>query len=263
MQDATTDFEIEVGGRCLMARRFAAPIAPGQRTIVLLHQGLGSLTQWRDFPATLALATGCAVVGYDRQGHGRSAPLDGPRGPDFIEHEAREVLPGVLAALGIARPILYGHSDGGTIALEFAASFPHRPLAVISEAAHVINEVEETGGVAAAQQLFRMTDLRAKLARHHGGNVDAMFHAWAEIWTSASMRHWQMLDRLPAITCPVLVVQGEADEHGTMAQVAAIERGVAGPVSRLLIPGCGHMPHLAASEPVATEVAAFLRRALG
>lgn len=261
--DAPFDLSIDVDGVTLALHWFTAPETPSGRTIVLLHQGLGSIRQWRDFPVLLAELTGYAVLAYDRSGHGRSSPMAEPRGPDFIEHEARVVLPALLAALGIARPIVYGHSDGGTIALEFAASFPERPLAVVSEAGHVINEGPETGSIEVVKTAFQETDLRAKLARHHGDKVDEMFDAWAGVWSSEPMRDWQMLDRLPAITCPLLVIQGEGDEHGSMAQVDEVVRRVGGPVEAEVMPGIGHMPHLEAAELVANRVASFLRKALG
>lgn len=255
------DVEVQAGGRWLRARWYAPRQARDQPVIVLLHQGLGSVSQWRGFPDALAAATGYAVIGYDRFGHGGSEPLDGPRPQDFLEQEATRALPEVLEALAIERPILYGHSDGGTIALLFAAAYPDRPRAVVSEAAHVFSEVHELGGLPAVIRDFETGGLRERLARHHGEKVDSMFYGWANHWTAPERRNWTMVERLPAIRCPVLVIHGENDEHGTLAQVEAIEVGVGGQVARFLVPHCGHSPHLEAPNAVLAEVAAFLAAA--
>lgn len=200
------EFDLVIDGKALKLRWFAARATPHAPVIVLLHQGLGSITQWRSFPAALAAATDCAVLAYDRLGHGRSARLSGPRQPDFLDREAKEVLPAILDAVGIERPLLYGHSDGATIALMFAAAFPDRPQAVISEAAHVFSEVEANGGIAQLAADYRTGDLRDRLARHHGENVDSMFEAWATIWQSPSMSAWSMTERLQQIRAPLLLI---------------------------------------------------------
>jgi pimeloyl-ACP methyl ester carboxylesterase len=244
---------------CQLQLRWCAPRADAASpVIVLLHQGLGSITQWRNFPDILAARCGLAVLAYDRRGHGRSCGLEGPRAPDFLDREAQVVLPALLDALGIERPVLYGHSDGGTIALMFAAAFSGRPAAVISEAAHVFSEVEASGGVAALAAAFHDGDLRAKLARHHGANVDRMFDGWASLWRSPAMSNWNMTDRLPRIVAPLLLIQGEDDEHGSLAQIDAIVAAARGPTETFLIPECGHIPHLERTEMVADRVAAFL-----
>lgn len=257
--DPRSTATILIQGRPLHARWCVPRRAPDDQVIVLLHQGLGSITQWRGFPEELGDATGFAILAYDRIGHGRSAKLDAPRAPDFLDYEATCVLPQVLDALQIERPVLYGHSDGGTIALSFAAAYPNRPAAVISEAAHVFSEVEATGGIAALADDFRTGTLRAKLARHHGDNLDTMFKAWVDIWTSPAMRNWSVVDRLGDIVCPLLLIQGDADEHGTIAQIDAIVSRVRGATETWLIPECGHMPHLAQPDTVARRVSEFLR----
>jgi len=155
----TETIDIRAGDARLRARWFAPRISKAQHVMVLLHQGLGSITQWRGFPDLLATATGCAVVAYDRLGHGGSDAITAPRQPDFLDREACVVLPEVLGALGIERPILYGHSDGGTIALLFAAAFPEAPRAVIAEAAHVFSEVGATEGMSALAHDYRSGDL--------------------------------------------------------------------------------------------------------
>lgn len=257
--DASSTTTILMQGRPLHARWCVPRRTPNDQVIVLLHQGLGSVTQWRRFPDVLGDATGSAIMAYDRIGHGRSARLEGPRDPDFLDFEATCVLPHLLDALQIERPVLYGHSDGGTIALSFAAAYPKRPAAVISEAAHVFSEVDATGGIAALAEDFQTGTLRAKLAQHHGDNVDAMFNAWVEIWTSPAMRNWSIVDRLDDIICPLLLMQGEADEHGTIAQIDAIASRARGATETWLIPECGHMPHIAQPDTVARQVSEFLR----
>jgi pimeloyl-ACP methyl ester carboxylesterase len=256
------DVQVTAAGHRLRVRWFSPRRSPAQSVIILLHQGLGSVTQWRNFPEALAAATGAAVVGYDRWGHGASDPLDGPRPPSFLEEEAVLALPDVLGALDLDDVVLYGHSDGASIALLFAGAFPERARAVISEAAHVFSETGSASGFSEVLAAFESGDLRARLARHHGGNVDSMFRGWADVWRSPAMHNWSMADRLPAIRCPVFVLQGEKDDHGTVAQLQAIVNGVSGNVESWLVPACGHSPHLEATDAVVGRVADFLRRVL-
>jgi len=262
MTEDKRDQWVSVCGHDLRMRWCVPRRDPDQAVIVMLHQGLGSVTQWRDFPERLGAATGCAVLAYDRWGHGRSDRLTPPRSPDFLAEEAERALPKLLNQLGLYRIALYGHSDGGSIALLFAAAYPQRTLAVISEAAHVFSEAHSASGFAEVVARFENGDLRQRLARHHGENVDAMFRGWVGAWQNPAMRDWRMTDRLPAIRCPVLVIQGQTDDHGSPAQVEAIVNGVSGPVESWLVPGCGHAPHLEATEAVLERSAAFLRRAL-
>ncbi len=250
-------------GHRLRSRWFARKPRPDAPVILFLHQGLGSVTQWRRFPEQLAAASGCAAVGYDRWGHGASEPLILPRSPDFLEREAERALPDVLDTLGLDRVVLYGHSDGGTIALLAAAAHPHRISAVISEAAHVFAEAGTAAGFTRVIADFEEGGLRNALGRHHGDNVDNMFHGWADAWRSPAMQSWSMIDKLPAVRCPTLVIQGADDSHGSPAQVETIAHGVTGPVETLVMPGVGHAPHLEATETVVARVAEFLGWAIG
>jgi len=230
---------------------------PARGDIVLLHQGLGSITQWGPFPLQLATATGCRVVAYDRIGYGRSdypAPGEG----DFLEVEARERLPALLDVLGIDRPVLYGHSDGGTIALMFASHAPDRAAGLVSEAGHVFSEVAETGGIDGLRREFFEGELAARLARHHPRHLQPMFRRWADFWQAPGRDQWNMLERLAAIRCPVLVIQGEDDEHGTLRQVDEIIDRVSGPAERLILPGCGHSPHREMPEALLPTVQRFV-----
>lgn len=251
-----TQYDVaRVDGNRLRCRR----IAGGDPAIVFLHEGLGSITQWRDFPDALCAATGLAGLVYERLGHGGSDPVNLPRPDDFLVVEAERTLPALLDLFGIDRPALLGHSDGGSIALLFAAAFPKRPRACITVAAHVFLEPATEAALAAAAAAYATTDLRARLERHHGANTDAMFRGWNETWRRLAPRGWSMTDRLERVTCPVLAVQGLDDEHGTPAQVAAIAGGVSGPAESFLIPGCGHVPHVQAHDALVARAAAFLK----
>jgi len=257
------DLDVQAGGKRLRVRTLRTGREPeGAPTLVFLHEGLGSIGQWRDFPAALARAAGLPALLYDRFGYGASEAREGPQDPRFFELEAYERLPAVLEACGVDRPFLVGHSDGGTIALLFAARFPDRPLGVIAEAAHVFVEDVALEGIARAVQAFATTPFRDQLARHHGAKVASTFHGWSDVWLAPEHRHWRMEDRLAAITVPVLAIQGEDDEYGTPAQVEAIVRGVGGPARALLLPGCGHVPHFQARDAVLGAMVAFVRETL-
>lgn len=250
---------IDANGINLRVQWYTEQSDPKEPVIVLLHQGLGSVTQWRAFPTILSKATGLPVVSYDRLGHGASDPLTNPRPTNFLDIEANHFLPLILKKLNIARPIIYGHSDGATIALMFAATYPEMPLAVISEAAHVFSEVHETGGVIALKEEFKSGTLRARLARHHPNNVDLMFSAWTELWLSPEMKSWNILNSLSKIKAPTLVLQGRSDDHGTLAQVNEILTRISGRCDVTLFPGIGHMPHLEITDTVVQRVSLFLK----
>lgn len=255
----TEDLDLPLGNQHLRARWI---LPDGRRSagpmLVFLHEGLGSIAQWRDFPEALARATGFSALVYDRLGHGGSPSLAGPRTMDYLETEATQVLPSVLAACGIEAPILVGHSDGASIALLFAAAFPDAPRAVISEAAHVFLEPVTLAGLRGAKEAFQAGPLRAKLARFHGDKVDALFRGWNDTWLAPESRHWDMTSLLTTIRAPLLMIQGEDDEYGSPAQVHAVVSRVAGPAESMLIPGCGHIPHFQARERVLERAVAFL-----
>ena len=214
----------------------------GAPTLILLHEGLGSIAQWRDFPARLAAATGCAALVYSRLGYGRSAPLEQKRGVDYMHVEALEVLPALRDALAIADPILVGHSDGASIALIHAGARRWQVRGLILEAPHVFVEDVSVASIAAAKTAYRTTELRARLARYHD-DVDGAFRGWNDIWLDPAFRAWNIEDCLPRIACPTLVIQGADDEYGTTAQLDAIAAQIGGPVETLLLPDCRHSPH--------------------
>lgn len=228
-------------------------------TLVLLHEGLGCCALWRTFPSALVRRTGLAAFIYSRAGYGRSSPGRRPLPLNYHRIEALEVLPEVLAAAGIPKPVLIGHSDGGTIALIYAGSSASPPaLAVVTMAAHVFNEEVTLRGIEAAREAFTTTDLRDRLSVYHGDNVDGAFSGWCDAWLSPPFRNWNVEDVLPAVTCPALVIQGEDDHYGTKAQVEAIAGQVAGSAEQLILSRCGHAPHLEQPEKTCAAIAAFL-----
>ncbi len=253
-------FDLHAGGARLRAAWIRPPGAPPEPTLVFLHEGLGCIELWKGFPERLCGALGMRGLVYDRVGYGGSDPLTGPRTPRYLHEQAEEVLPEVLDACGIERPILFGHSDGGTIALLFAAAFPETPRALIVEAAHVFVEERSLEGIRAAVRAFREGDLRRRLQRYHGAKTDAIFAAWADVWLSPEFRDWNIEAELERIVTPMLLLQGLEDEYGTPAQVEAIARGVRGATECHLLPDCAHIPHLQAQERVIALTRGFLRR---
>lgn len=256
---------LTAGGRRVFARRIpAADGAADRAPIVFLHEGLGAITMWKDFPERLCAAAGRAGLVLDRWGHGRAEPLGGPkRGGRPLDYHGGEI-DAVIDALdhfGIRRAVLFGHSDGGTIALLVAAAAPERVAACITEAAHVFVETVTLEGIREALAAYDAPDsrLRAGLLRHHGEErVDRVFYGWADAWLSPPFADWVMTDRLPEIRCPVLAIQGVDDQYGTPEQVRAIVDGVAGPAEPLLLDGSGHSPHLDSADAVIATACRFL-----
>ena len=256
--------QIHAAGHRLHAERiepgFLNPDADGT-TLVFLHEGLGSVGQWRDFPSILSERTGLRALVYDRWGYGNSEPFTLPRNKGYLHEEALVSLPAVLEECGIGRTVLIGHSDGGSIALIYASKHPEKVRAVITEAAHVFVEDVTLAGIREAVKVYAETDLGKRLARWHGDKTDRVFHGWADTWLSPGFRDWNIEEFLAGVCCPVLVIQGINDQYGTPAQVKAIERQVCGPARPLLVP-CGHVPHAEAREEVLEEMARFIREHL-
>lgn len=246
----------EIDGADLEARWFGDRRVD-RRDIVLLHEGLGSVSAWRGFPEDLARATGRGVFAYSRRGYGASSPLVGPREPDYMHREARVVLPAVLAAAGISRPILFGHSDGGSIALLFAAAFPDQTAGLVLEAPHVFVEPLTLDSIAKVKTIYETTDLRARLGRHHA-DADKAFWSWNHIWLDPRFRDWNIEAGLEAITCPTLMIQGLDDEYGTRAQLDAIVDRVT-QARILMLESCGHAPHRDSTLAVLQSTASFTR----
>ena len=240
--------------------RLHPPEDPGRPSIVFLHEGLGSAGQWREFPARLSALTGCGFLAYSRWGYGGSDARPRPWPADFLEHEAAVVLPAVLDATGLTRPVLFGHSDGGTIALMYAATFPEGARGVVSEAAHVMLEEISIQAIARARDRFLHGDLKDRLRSQHGSHVEDTVLGWTENWLRPASRDWDIRARLRAVRCPVLVIQGRDDDFGTLDQVDAIAEGVSGPAETMVLDHCGHVPHRERQREVLDAAASFIRR---
>jgi len=240
--------------------QWIAPEREQSPLLIFLHEGLGSIAMWRDFPQQLCEATHTRGLVYSRYGYGGSTPkAPNEKWPvSYMHGEARDALPALLAALGLQdeRPILYGHSDGGSIALLFAAMYPDRPQAIIVAAPHIFVEDVSITSIQAAKQAYLTTDLPQRLGKFHQ-NVDASFWGWNDVWLDPDFRAWNIESHLPAIRCPVLAIQGEDDEYGTLAQIQGIARLV--PQTQLCTLGnCRHSPHKDQTTAVIERVKAFL-----
>jgi pimeloyl-ACP methyl ester carboxylesterase len=224
-----------------------------RRALVLLHEGLGSVGLWRDFPQALHAATGRRVIAFSRFGHGRSDRPRAPRTPSFFHEEAHDVLPALLAALDAAEPILVGHSDGASIALVHAARHPVSGLALL--APHVVLEESMIEPIRATRRDFEDGELRARMARHHD-DPNAAFYGWCDVWLDPAMRDWTLEPDAAAVSAPTLLIQGADDEYASLDQLDRLEARLRGPVSRLVVPG-GHSPHLEQAGAVVEAIAGF------
>lgn len=259
MRYKSKDLEVTIRGVRLAVRKLTfTKEAP---TIVFLHDSLGCIAVWRDFPEQLAAAAGCNALIYDRQGYGESDKLIGDRTKGYLEHEAKVLLE-VLDHFELGRSVLFGHSDGGTIALIAAALQPERFLTVITEGAHVFVEDISLSGIKKAMDLYETTNLKQKLEKYHGDKTDKVFSIWADTWCSAEFRDWNMEQLLPDVKCPVLVIQGAEDEYGTEAQVHAIAANVSGKSEAHLIEGVAHTPHKHVPDRVIELCSGFISRSL-
>ena len=253
------DSFLDLGDRRLRVRRLVPAKSDGldRTTLVFLHEGLGCVEMWRDFPQRLCDALSCNGLVYDRTGYGRSSPWPRDPGLRYMELEADEVLPRLLAAAGIDDCVLVGHSDGGTIALNYAAADPEPLRAVVTLAAHAINEPVCVQAITRAREVYATTDLRQKLARYHD-DVDATFHLWADAWVAPGFEPMDANRRLPTVTVPVQAIQGEDDEYGSELQLGIIAGKVGGYCETRLLPDCGHSPHLQQPNQVVAEIARFV-----
>lgn len=232
-------------------------------TFVFLHEGLGCVDAWRDFPERLCSELGVDAFLYSRAGYGNSDPCALPRPLDYLEQEARIVLPEVLVAAGIGECVLFGHSDGGSIALVYAGAHANPTLlGVITEAAHVFNESVCVRAAEGVRERFLAGDLRERLARYHGTNVDCAFWGWNRAWLDPGFLSMNLEGYLPAIRAPILALQGVDDEYGTEAQIRAIVAGAGALSESEMISGCGHAPHRDAPERVLERVSAYIRERL-
>lgn len=230
-------------------------------TLVLLHEGLGSVSMWRDFPARLAAATGCRTLVYSRYGYGQSDILQEDFKIDFMHREGREVLPELLGALDIEQPVLVGHSDGASIALLHAGDGRYAVAGLAVMAPHCFVEEISIRSIEAARVAFETTDLADKLARHHR-DARRTFHGWNDIWLDPDFRTWNIVGCLADIRCPILAIQGVDDEYGTMAQIEAIARqaSAAPAVELLKLADCRHSPHRDQAQAAIDAIVRFVDR---
>ncbi|MNJ51548.1 Proline iminopeptidase [compost metagenome] len=245
-------------GQVRLEYRQLPPAYPARPTLVLLHEGLGSAGQWNDFPQRLARATGCGVVSYSRQGYGHSSPIALPRPLDYLSSDGPRELRQLLDALQLQRVALLGHSDGASIVLAYAAANDPRVLGSIALAPHVIVEAESLEGIRRTTAAWRQGELRERLVRHHGGNVECAFHGWSDSWLHPDFSLAGLEARLANIRQPLLVIQGREDQYATPEQLAVIQRRVAGPCRSVLLDDCRHFPQNEAREETLRLVADFL-----
>jgi len=234
---------VVVGGVRLECAWFGREAARGP-VLVFLHEGLGCVRMWRDFPARVADDAGARVLAYSRRGYGDSDAVALPRPLTYMHDEALVILPELLAALEIDDAVLVGHSDGGSIALIYAGSgvLPARVRGLLLLAPHVFCEDVSVASIQQARAQFLYGDLRPKLARYHGDNTDGAFWGWNDAWLDPRFRAWNIEEYLPEVRIPVVALQGKQDPYGTLAQLDAIERGVRGPFRRVELDACGHDP---------------------
>ena len=230
-------------------------------TLVFLHEGLGCAALWRDFPEKLAAATGCGALVYSRLGYGHSDPCKLPRPLSYMHDEGLDVLPELLKLAAVRECILIGHSDGGSIAIIYAGGTSADPLrGLITEAAHVFCEDISVRSIKEIQEPYLHDNLREKLAKYHGSNVDGAFWGWNEVWGRPEFQDWNIEQYLPNIKVPMLVIQGEDDHYGTPAQVEAIVRQAGAGAEVLILPECGHTPHKEQKDATFDAMVAFISR---
>jgi pimeloyl-ACP methyl ester carboxylesterase len=252
---------VRAAGRSL-AYEWIGEAHDGKPALVFLHEGLGSIQQWRDFPAKLSAACGCGALVYDRYGYGQSDVLqEKRRAVRFMHDEALVSLPEMLSGLGLKNPILVGHSDGASIALIHAGA-GHAVRGVVAMAPHVFIEPPCLRSIDKAKENFENTDLAARLGRYHR-DARKTFCGWADVWLDPQFKAWDIReDYLPGVRCPVLAVQGHDDEYGTMAQLDEIERRVSGPCELLKLENCGHAPFRDQAQIVVSKVSTFVQKLL-
>lgn len=257
--------DIEWAGRPVrIEHQWVAPERADRPLVVFLHEGLGSVAMWRDFPQRLCDAAGCRGLVYSRPGYGRSTPRAASEhwATDFMHRQAHEVVPALLQALGVdghgpgGKPWLFGHSDGASIALLYAARFTTQLAGVVVVAPHILVEDVSVASIENARRAYLEGDLRARLARYHD-DPDSAFHGWNDAWLLPAFRGWSIEAEIASITCPLLAVQGEGDEYGTLEQIRGIARRV--PQTRLLeLADCGHSPHKDQPDALIAASAAFI-----
>ncbi|WP_378188202.1 alpha/beta fold hydrolase [Aquimarina sp. W85] len=232
-----------------------------KKTLVFLHDSLGCIELWRDFPEQLAQLTNCNAIVYDRQGYGKSDPaIIDSRDRDYLTKEAHTLFK-ILNSLHLKSCILFGHSDGGSIALLAAAIYPNTFEAIITEGAHVFVEDKTLDGIIRAKQAYKTTSLKSKLEKYHGSKTNSVFKLWTETWLSKDFKKWDITGYLKKIQCPTLVIQGYDDEYGTEHQVMAIiNMHPLQNAEAYMIPKTGHSPHKECPELVLLKVQQFISK---
>lgn len=228
--------------------------------LVLLHDSLGCVALWRDFPELLAQASGRRVIAYDRLGFGRSDPHPGRLAPSFVEDEAQGGFQALRQQLELERFVLLGHSVGGGMAVGCAAAYPQACLGLVSESAQAFVGTETLAGIRAAERQFAAPGQLERLARYHGDKAQWVLRAWLETWQSEAFAAWSLAPLLPRVRCPLLCLHGEQDEYGSPAHPRRIAEGMSGPARLLLVPDCGHVPHREQPQQVLKAVNDFLAR---
>jgi pimeloyl-ACP methyl ester carboxylesterase len=242
--------------------RMIGPRPDSAPTIVMLHEGLGSVGLWGAFPEQLASATGAGVFVYSRAGYGKSSPGKLPRPINFMDEEALDVLPRVLAAIGFQRGILFGHSDGASIATIYAGSVQdHRVRGLVLIAPHFFTEERGLAEIRRAGEAFKTGILRDKLKRWHA-DVDGAFRSWIGPWLHPDFRDWDITEALGYIRVPILIVQGADDQYGTLKQIEAAQQECYCPIEVAILPGARHSPHRDAPAPTLEAVSGFINRLL-
>lgn len=250
---------LQAGGKSLEWAAWGP--APGAApTLVLLHEGLGCLGLWRDFPERLARATGFGVFAYSRAGYGQSDPADLPRAVDYMTQEAVAVLPQVLDAMGFQRGVLMGHSDGATIAAEYAGRVAdHRVRGLVLMAPHFFTEPMGLQSIQAARDAFDQGDLRERMARWHR-DAEHTFRGWNDAWLNPDFHDWNVGEVIDYLRVPALAIQGRQDQYGTLRQIEELETRSYAPVETLILDDCRHAPHQDHEQAVLDGVADFTAR---
>lgn len=249
--------QVSVLNKSLRVQHLVVNPISNQPTLVFLHEGLGCVELWKDVPQKIVEATGLNAIVFDRQGYGQSDAMDLPRPLDYLEREGEIFLPALLEVLNIKNPILIGHSDGGTIALVYAAKHPAK--AVIAAAAHVLVEPITLEGIRTVVEEYKPLNMEQKLQRYHGEKADTLFWAWADTWLHPEFEAWNVTAVLSDIACPVLGLQGREDEYATDEHLWMITEGIGTHAKGILLDDCAHMPHVQAKEAFLKAVIAFIK----
>ncbi|RHX80930.1 alpha/beta fold hydrolase [Leptospira yasudae] len=255
------EFDIEINGTNIRIASFEEN--KDRPYLIFLHDSLGCIPLWKDFPKRLAEANGCNWIVYDRIGYGKSGRFPSvKRDRSYLEKEA-DTLFQIMRALNLKKSILFGHSDGGSIALIAAAKFPEAVIGVITEGAHVFVEEITLIGIREAVVAYQTTKLKQVLEKYHSDKTEEVFKAWADTWLSEEFRNWNIERFLPNIQCPVLVIQGEKDEYGSEDQVNSIVNQVSGPSVKRMIQGVKHTPHKEVPNEILKEAGELIQKIVG